>query len=238
MSPSSRWWPSAGSTRPACAACWPAARPPSRNPQREPLNSVPAQLLTQRPDLVSAERAVASASAQIGVAEAARYPSLTLNGSISLSATSLASSLPWSFGPTLTIPIFNGGALAAKVEAARANYDSALATYKSSVRTAVKEVEQALVRLDGAVRREDDARNSAAGYRAYFTASEQNWRAGGTSLLNLETARRNAITAELNLISLQQARVEYWIALYKAMGGGWQAGATDNTTEQASPPRN
>jgi len=152
--------------------------------------------------------------------------------------------VPWSFGPTLSIPIFNGGALSAKVESARASYDSALATYKSSVRNAVKEVEQALVRLDGAVRREDDARASAAGYRAYFTASEQNWRAGGTSLLNLETARRNAITAELNLISLQQARVDYWIALYKAMGGGWNAAPQTNTTasqnkaNQESTPRN
>ncbi|GAB4063764.1 efflux transporter outer membrane subunit [Uliginosibacterium sediminicola] len=207
-------------------------------PAARQIDSVPAQLLTQRPDLVSAERSLASASAQIGVADAARYPSLTLNGSISLSASNAASSVPWSFGPTLAIPLLNGGALSAKLESARAAYDSALASYKSAVRTAVKEVEQALVRLDGARRREDDARTSAAGYRAYFIASEANWRAGGTSLLNLETARRNAITAELNLISLEQTRVENWIALYKALGGGWNAEASSAASSTVSTPRN
>lgn len=192
-------------------------------PQGLQVTQVPANLLRQRPDIVSAERELASTSALIGVAEAARWPSLTLSGSIGLSATRGASTTaPWSFGPALNLPIFDGGSIAANIKSAKADYDSALATYRQIVRDAVKEVEQALVRLDSMAQREVEASKSAEGYRAYLTATETNWRAGGASLLDLETARRSAIAAEVSLLELQQNRLTYWIALYKAVGGGWQ----------------
>jgi NodT family efflux transporter outer membrane factor (OMF) lipoprotein len=188
------------------------------------VEAVPANLLRQRPDIVAAERALASSSALIGVAEAARWPSLTLAGSVGLNKTQGANlTAPWSFGPSLSLPIFDGGSISANIKSARADYDSALATYRQTVLDAVKEVEQALVRLDAINEREDALQKSAAGYRAYLTATEQNQKAGGTSLLDLETARRSAIGAEVSLIELQQNRLEYWIALYKAVGGGWQS---------------
>lgn len=190
------------------------------HPREFRVTTVPADLLRQRPDVVAAERGVASANARIGVAEAAKYPSLTLAGSIGL-ADGGGTTLPWSFGPSLTVPLFNGGRLAANVKSAEADYVSALADYRQTVRAAVKEVEQALVRLDSAARREEEARRSAAGYRAYLTATEDNWRAGRASLLDVETARRSTLTAEVNLLELQQNRLRYWIALYKAVGGGW-----------------
>jgi len=195
-------------------------------PQPEGLKvtSVPANLLRQRPDIVSAERALASASALIGVAEAKRWPSLTLSGTIGLtSVVNAATTAPWSFGPALTLPIFDGGSITAGIKSARADYDSSLADYKEIVRKAVKEVEQALVRLDSMAKREEESRKSAEGYRAYLTATEQNWRVGGASLLDLETARRSTITTEVSLLELQQNRLIYWIALYKAVGGDWQA---------------
>ncbi|WP_417068555.1 efflux transporter outer membrane subunit [Niveibacterium terrae] len=194
--------------------------------------SVPASLLTSRPDIVSAERALASASADIGIAEAARWPGLTLSGAISATAVAGAASLPWSFGPSLSLPIFQGGALKAKKEGAEAAYQSALADYRQTVRSAVKEVEQALVRLDSSARREADSRTSAEGYRRYFVATEQHWKAGGASLLDLETARRSALGAEIALVELQQNRIDYWIALYKAMGGGWQGLASSAQGEK------
>lgn len=188
------------------------------------VTSLPANLLRQRPDLVSAERKVASATALIGVAEAARYPSFTLSGSVTLSAVGgSASQLPWSFGPTLTLPLFDSGRIHANIRSARADYDSALADYRSTVRSAVKEVEQALVRLDSIAQREQEVRKSADGYQHYLVATEQNWRLGGVSLLDLETARRSAIAAQITLLELQQNRLAYWIALYKAVGGGWNA---------------
>ena len=192
------------------------------------MTSVPANLLRQRPDVASAERSLASGSALIGVAEAARYPSFTLSGALSLSAASgSALQAPWSFGPAVTLPLFNGGKIDAGVKSARADYDAALAVYRQSVRNAVKEVEQALVRLDSMAQREQEAQKSADGYRYYLAASEENWRVGRGSLLDLETSRRSAISAQVSRLQLQQNRLDYWIALYKAMGGGWYADKGD-----------
>jgi outer membrane protein TolC len=120
------------------------------------------------------------------------------------------------------LPLFTGGRTEAGIRSARADYDSVLADYKQVVRTAVKEVEQSLVRLDSMAQREQEARKSAEGYRAYLVATEQNWRVGGVSMLDLETARRSTISADISLLELQQSRLHYWIALYKAMGGGWK----------------
>lgn len=200
------------------------ATPELPKPASLVVTSLPANLLRQRPDLVSAERKVASASALIGVAEAARYPSFTLNGSVTLSAVGgSANQLPWSFGPSLTLPLFDSGKTDANIKSARADYDAALANYRATVREAVKEAEQALVRLDSIAQREQEVRKSADGYQAYLVATEQNWHVGGASLLDLETARRSAISAQITLLELQQNRMEYWIALYKAVGGGWNA---------------
>jgi outer membrane protein, multidrug efflux system len=192
-------------------------------PQTEGLSvsSVPADLLRQRPDLVSAERSLASASALIGVAEAGHYPSFSLTGNVALQVASGTTTAPWSFGPTLSLPIFSGGRVKAAVKSARADFDSALASYKQVVRDAVKEVEQSLVRLDTIAQREQETGKSAEGYRTYLAATEQSWRVGRTSLIDLETARRLSINAEISLLELQQNRLQYWIALYKAVGGGW-----------------
>ena len=187
------------------------------------VDSLSADLLRQRPDLVTSERELASASALIGAAEAERYPSLTLSGSIGVSRTQGTSlTKPWSFGPALSLPIFDGGAISANIQSARADYDSALATYRQSVIDAVKEVEQAMVRLDSYAQREAVQQKSVEGYRAYLTATEQNLRAGNVSQLDYETARRSSLSAEITLIELKQSRLSSWIALYKAVGGGWQ----------------
>lgn len=189
------------------------------------VQAVPAQVLRQRPDLASLEREAAATGAEIGAARADLYPSLSLTGSVSVSASSLASPATlWSFGPSLSIPLFDGGRRRAAVDSARASYLSAMASYRQGVRTVVRDVEEALLNLDGARRRAEQAEKAAREYRSYFLSSENNWRAGRTSLLALEEARRSALSSEITEITLQQNRVQYWIALYKAVGGGWQAG--------------
>ncbi|KQP36987.1 efflux transporter outer membrane subunit [Pseudorhodoferax sp. Leaf274] len=189
------------------------------------VQAVPAQVLRQRPDLAALEREVAATGAEIGAAQADLYPSLSLSGSVGVSASSLASPATlWSFGPSLSIPLFDGGQRRAAVDTAQASHLSALASYRQGVRTVVRDVEQALLNLDGAARRADQAQAAAREYRSYFVSSESNWRAGRTSLLTLEEARRSALSAEITEIALQQNRVQYWIALYKAVGGGWQPG--------------
>ncbi|WP_374537551.1 efflux transporter outer membrane subunit [Chitinimonas taiwanensis] len=206
---------------------------PLPQPAELSVSSVPVQLLSQRPDLVAAERSLAAASAEIGQAEANRYPRLSLLGSVSLSRVhsggQASETAPWSFGPSLSLPLFDGGAGKAAVRSAQASYASSLASYQQAVRDAVKEVEQALVRLASANARVTDVAQSATGYRRYFSASEQLWRAGGSSLLNLEQSRRDALSAEQNLIGVQRDRVLYGIALYKALGGGWQTSATPSS---------
>jgi len=196
-------------------------------PTQFQVDSVPADLLTQRPDLAADERKLAAASADIGNAVAKRYPSVSLTGSIGKRKTETTgmtlSSNTWSIGPTVTLPIFDGGELRSKVDSAEAAYAGALATYRSDIRAAVKEVEQALVNLSDAEQRESVEGRSAEQYRQYFRAAELNWRAGGLSLLSLEDARGQMINQEISHITQQQNRVQYWIALYKALGGGWRA---------------
>ena len=104
------------------------------------------------------------------------------------------------------------------------------------MRTPGKEFEQALVYLDSASHRADDAATAAQEYRRYFLSTEVSWRAGRESLLTLEEARRNALSAEVQQISLQRDRVVYWIALYKALGGGWQPGAPASSPQAMAQP--
>jgi NodT family efflux transporter outer membrane factor (OMF) lipoprotein len=213
-----------------------AAEPALPEPQSFTVDSVPADLLRQRPDLASAERSLASAYAKVGAARADRLPSFSLSGSISTAASNLASpATSWSFGPSLSLPIFDGGAKKAAVDSALATYQKQLAVYRGDVRSAVKEVEQALVDLNGAARRGEDAARAAEQYRRYARAMEASWSAGFDSLLNLEEARRSAISAEVTLIELRRDRLRYWIQLYKALGGGWQAEQSLAQSRSATP---
>jgi multidrug efflux system outer membrane protein len=216
-----------------------SALPALPTPQGLSVPEVPANAVRQRPDLSALERELAAASEEIGAAQANRYPSLSLAGALSVSAASGSNATTWSFGPSLSLPLFDGGQRRAAVETAQQAYDIALASYRSGVRTAVKEVEQALLRLDASAQREEDARLAAQGYQQSLQATQRLWLAGSTSLLSLEETRRSAISAEVDLLNLQQARIQYWIALYKALGGGWQADQlahplTPATTSSAS----
>jgi len=196
--------------------------------------AVPADLLRQRPDLAASERELAATIASVGAAEADRYPSLSLTGSISRMHTDTGISLtPWSIGPSISLPLFDAGKRRAAVDSAAASRDAALATYQQAVRDAVKEVEQALVRLDSAAHRNQDAVISAEGYRRYFEATDLSWKAGSSSLLTREEARRSALTADINRITLQLENVQQWIALYKALGGGWNS---DNLVSGPATP--
>ena len=202
---------------------------------------LPAQLLAQRPDVAAAERALVAAAADVGVAEAARYPRLTFSGN--LAAATLRSGgvtldgTAWGFGPTLVLPLFDAGARAGREDAARARYDAARAALDDRVRRAVAEVEDALVRLDAATRREGEALRAAQGFRDYFAAAEQRWRIGAGSLIDREDARRTALAASNALVNVQRERVAAWVSLYRALGGGWSASqAAPDTAVSLSAP--
>lgn len=197
-----------------------------------PLAALPAQLLAQRPDIYQAEREVAAASSDIGTAQAQRYPRLSLSGSIAAGRVHFGGEgsdlQTWSIGPVaLTLPLFDAGRRAANVDAARARYEEAVALYTGRVRQGVREVEEALVNLESARLRMEDAQTAAEGFRVSFVAIEARYRSGLGTLIELEDARRTALAAETALVNLQRERVAAWIALYRAVGGGWAR--SDNT---------
>jgi outer membrane protein, multidrug efflux system len=192
--------------------------------------ALPAQLLQQRPDVAAAERALVAAAAEVGVAEAARWPRLTFSGN--LAAATLRGGgvtldgTAWGFGPTLVLPLFDAGARAAREDAALARYDEARAALDGRVRRAVAEVEEALLRLDAAARRQGEAERAVQGFRDFYAAAEQRWRIGAGSLIDREEARRTALAAQAALIAVQRERVAAWITLYRTLGGGWSAADT------------
>jgi outer membrane protein TolC len=171
------------------------------------------------------ERTLANASANMGVAAADRYPRLSISGS--LSALSLAkssgttTSQPWSFGPSLSLPLLDGGAGDANERSAAAQYAQAQAAYESGVRRAVEEVERALINLDSVAKRDTNAEIAAQGFASVLQSTEARWRAGATNAPTLELARRDAINAHIVSLTLKRDQVLHWIALYKALGGGW-----------------
>jgi outer membrane protein TolC len=200
------------------------------------VNALPAQVLAQRPDVRQAELAVAAASAEVGAAQADRYPRLSLAGTVSANTVRAGGATTdlqtWSIGPlTLTLPVLDAGRRAANTEAAKARYEEAVSLYRAQVRRAVSEVEQALVNLDSARARVGDARAAADGFRVSFLATQARHRAGLASLVELEDARRTQLAAETALVGLQRELHNAWISLYRAAGGGWQG-----QTDMGTPP--
>lgn len=202
-----------------------------------PVTSLPAALLQQRPDVVAASQAVVAAAADTRRADADRFPQLRLAGSIGgvrmAGGGDTRSGATWSLGPlSVSLPVFDGGRREADLAAARASYDDAVVQLQASLRGAVREVEQALVRLDSTARRRDDARIAAEGFDAASRAAEARWRGGLGSLFELEDARRSALAARAALIELERERLAAWIALHRALGGGWSAAPLNDP----SPP--
>lgn len=207
-------------------AAQPAVAPDMAALNMSAIPALPAELLRQRPDIYAAEREVAATAADIDGTRLRRYPRLTLKGSIgaanSRSAHASNNFTAWSLGPLeLTVPLFDGGAHTASVRVAELQYQEALVSYQSKVRAAVGEVETALLNLDSSTAKGRDAELAVDGYRQSLQASEASYRSGLISLMVLHEARRELLTAENELVSWRQQRRQAWLALYRAVGGGW-----------------
>ena len=189
------------------------------------VESVPATVLSQRPDLAAAERELAALSAEIGAAEADRYPRISLTGSVGYSVSRFAGitsdGASWGFGPSLTVPLFDAGRRSANVEQAKARYAESAAGYKATAIRAVREVEEALTQLQSALGRAADVQASLAGYVAFEKAAQARLSAGAGSVLELQEARRAVLAAQVALLTLERERLNAWISLYRAVGGGW-----------------
>ncbi|MEG3123709.1 efflux transporter outer membrane subunit [Sphingomonas sp. GB1N7] len=189
---------------------------------------IPADTLRNRPDVRAAERNLAAATAQIGVAKAALYPALAISGSVSTNATvvgSLFDQIAGQLFAGLTQAIFNGGRLRAQVRANEAAAQGSFGLYKSTVLTGLEDVENAVVALDSAQRRAaqftialDAANNSAI-------LSRSQYRAGLTDFTTLNTTESSLLTARNGLSQAQSDQATAVIQLYLALGGGWNAAA-------------
>ncbi len=192
---------------------------------------LPADLLTRRPDIAAAEARLAAADANIAVARAAMLPRVNLNGSVgpqiaAVSGESLATGLLYGLAAGLTQPIFNGGALAGQKDLAVAQKEELVAEYRTALVSAVADVETAL----GAVNRLklQEAKQEAVvreSQRA-FDLADTEYRAGAEELLTVLDVQRTLFQAQDGLVQLKLARLEAAVALFKALGGGWNVADT------------
>ena len=132
----------------------------------------------------------------------------------------------------VSLPLFDGGQRAAAVTASEANYQAVVNTYRAKVRQAVREVEEALINLQSTEARTQDATISTKGYAESLAATQSRFGQGLASLVELEDARRNALASESAQLALVLERKRAWVALYRALGGGFEPDAIGTTAVQ------
>jgi NodT family efflux transporter outer membrane factor (OMF) lipoprotein len=187
---------------------------------------LPSALLQRRPDVARAERAMAAANAQIGVARAAWFPVFTLTGeagfqSVIGSQWFKAPSRIWSVGPTANVPLLDFGARSAVNQQARAAYDEAAANYRKTTLTAYQEVEDnlaALHHLADEVTADEAASKSA---QSAANHSDKRYDAGVADYVEVTTTHTAALTEERDAISARVLQLNAAVALVRAVGGGW-----------------
>ena len=190
--------------------------------------ALPSDLLLRRPDIASAERAVAAANANIGVARAAYFPSIGLSASAGRSAAGLsrllsAPVLAWSLGLTAAQTLFDGGAREGAVAQARAAHEAATASYRQSVLAAMGQVEDDLTQLASLARQIEQTRIAAEAAQGAAERMMNSYQAGMSAYTDVVTAQASALTQRRALLQLQGQRQQTAVALIQALGGGWVA---------------
>lgn len=202
-----------------------AAQPLDSQPPVIP-TGLPSDLLQRRPDIAAAERRVAEANQQIGIARAAYFPTVTLDGTAGFTGTQASNwftwpSAFWAIGPTLAQTLFDGGRRRATSESARANYDATVANYRQTSLTAFQEVEDniaALRILENEAQQQERAIASSKDSLHLFT---NRYKGGVDTYLQVITAETIELGNERNAIDIQRRRMDASVLLTKALGGGW-----------------
>ncbi len=190
---------------------------------------LPSELLRRRPDIRRAEAQIHAATARIGVAVADLFPRFSLTGSFGLSANDITrlgrlDSKFWSFGPTVTWPVFQGGRILANIEVQNAVQEQALLTYEKTVLTALKDVETALVAYAKEQEHRKSLAEAVANNRQAVDLAMKLYIHGRTDFLNVLNAQRSLFLTEDALTQSTRTLATSLIALYKALGGGWEKG--------------
>ena len=187
---------------------------------------VPSDILERRPDIAAAERAMAVANAQVGVASAAFYPSVTLGSNLGLNTRTLstlfdAPSLLWSLGVSALQVLVDNGRLQAGVDFARAGHDLATAAYRRVVLQALQEVEDGLLGLAALQRAVAQAGVAAASAGRVAELARRRYEGGVATSLEVISAQQGQLSAERQLAQLQGQALVLAVFLVKALGGGW-----------------
>ena len=190
---------------------------------------LPSVLLERRPDIAATERQMAAANAQIGVAEAAFYPTITLSADYGVMALQIAKLFTdqarfWAFGSSLAQTVFDAGARSAVVEEARAFFDQTIANYRQTVLTGFQQVEDQLAALRILA---DQAETEAAAVKSAREAERiinNQWLAGTVAYTSVVVAQTTALANEATALNIRQNRLVASAALIQALGGGWDAG--------------
>jgi outer membrane protein TolC len=194
----------------------------------------PADTLRQRPDVRAAERALAAATASIGVAKAQLYPALAIQGNINTNATSIGGigeAITGALFAGLTQAIFNGGRLRSQVRGAEAAADTALAAYRGTVLNALEDVEVAAFALTSAQAREREFAVALDAANISAVLSRSQYRAGLTDFTTLNQQEAALLNARNGLTQARADAASAQVALFVALGGGWDA-----TTIPEAPP--
>jgi NodT family efflux transporter outer membrane factor (OMF) lipoprotein len=204
-----------------------AAAPLKTQPPSIP-TGLPSELLQRRPDIAAAERRTAEANQQIGIARAAYFPTITLDGTAGFAGTQGSNWFTWpagfwAIGPALAETLFDAGRRRATSESARANYDASVATYRQTTLTAFQEVEDnlaALRILENEAQQQDQAVASSKDSLHLFT---NRYKGGVDTYLQVITAQTTELANERNAIDILRRRMDASVLLVKALGGGWDA---------------
>lgn len=200
---------------------------------------IPSDLLRRRPDIRRAEAQLHAATARIGVATADLFPKFSLTGSLGFSSSDLAMALnwtngrAWSFGPSVTWPIFQGGKILSNIEVQNAIEEQALLTYQKAVLTALNDVETALVAYAKEYEHFSALQDAVRNNRQAVDLAMQLYVAGRTDFLNVLTAQRSLFINEEALVQSTRTLSTNLIAIYKALGGGWDS-RSDNAPRPGS----
>lgn len=189
-------------------------------------SGLPSELLERRPDIRQAEQELISANAQIGVAKAEYFPSISLTGLLGFASPELSelftkSSHQWNYGASLLGPIFTAGKIKGQVKTAEARQQQALVSYQKAIQTAFSEVEDGLIDVRKSREQQQAQAKQVEAFSRYLRLARLRYDNGYTSYLEVVDAERNLFDAELALAQSQGGEFLALIGLYKAMGGGW-----------------
>ena len=196
-------------------------------PPAPPLG-LPSALLERRPDVRAAEQRLVAANAQIGVARAEMFPTLSLTGGLGQESTELQNLLGaparfWSLGFGLALPLFDGGRRAARVDEVSAAEREAVAAYQGAVSAAFKDVADALANAQAAAQSQADVERRDRATANALRLAQARYDAGYAAYLELLDAQRTATAAQLDRVRNRQAQLNASVDLFKALGGGWEA---------------